>query len=101
LGWAFNAYVQKHLRSRLKDSTTGAGDFIMNDANTLASYPVEVTSQMNGTPAAYGSPTVAGDMLFGDFSQVILAFWGDAGADILVSAHPETHNHLMHKEKLL
>ena len=43
---------------------------------------------MAGDPTS--SPAVAGTMLFGDFSQVILAFWGDAGADILVNPYEST-----------
>jgi hypothetical protein len=33
---------------------------------------------------------VSGTMLFADFSQVILAFWGNAGADILVNPYADS-----------
>ncbi len=85
LGWTFNAYVQAYLRKTVKASGEGAG-FLMDEPNSLAGYPVQITSQMDGYN---GSPAVAGKMLFGDFSQVILAFWGDAGADILVNPYAD------------
>jgi HK97 family phage major capsid protein len=85
LGWTFNAYVQAYLRKTVKASGEGAG-FLMDEPNSLAGYPVQITSQMDGFN---GSPAVAGKMLFGDFGQVILAFWGDAGADILVNPYAD------------
>jgi HK97 family phage major capsid protein len=82
LGWTFNSYVQAYLRAKVKETS---GEFyIMEDPNSLAGYPVQITSQMDG---ANVSPTVAGKMLFGDFSQAILAFWGDSGADVLVNPY--------------
>jgi HK97 family phage major capsid protein len=86
-GWTFNAYVQAYLRKTAKgqglDETNG---YLMDVPNSCAGYPAEITSQMAGNPTG----PVAGVMLFGDFSQVILAFWGDAGADILVNPYAET-----------
>lgn len=83
-GWTFNAYVQAYLRSTVKES--GGEIYIMEVPNSLAGYPVEITSQMAGFN---GSPAVQGKMLFGDFSQVILAFWGDTGADVLVNPYAD------------
>lgn len=88
-GWTFNAYVQALLRGLVKDATIPEAGYIMEAPNSLAGYPVEITSQMAGDPNATPSP-VAGTMLFGDFSQVILAFWGDAGADILVNPYADS-----------
>jgi HK97 family phage major capsid protein len=85
LGWTFNAYVQAYLRKTLKESGDAGAGYLMDSANALAGYPVQVTSQMTGNPKS--NPVVAGKMLFGDFSQVILAFWGDSGADILVNPY--------------
>jgi HK97 family phage major capsid protein len=79
-GFTFNAFVQAYLRSTLKVSGDAAAAFIMDSADRLAGYPVAITSQMAGTTGG-----VDGVMLGGDFSEVILAFWGDAGADILVN----------------
>ena len=84
-GWTFNAHVQALLRRVTKDATIPELGFIMNEPNSLAGYPVETTSQMAGDPNA--EPEVKASMLFGDFSQVILAFWGDSGADILVNPY--------------
>lgn len=88
-GWAFNAYVQALLRSVVKDATIPEAGFIMDGVNSLAGYKAEITSQMAGDPNATPSE-VQGSMLFGDFSQVILAFWGDAGMDVLVNPYAET-----------
>jgi HK97 family phage major capsid protein len=88
-GWTFNAYVQAYLRSKPReqglDATNG---YLMDTPNSCAGYPAEITSQMAGNPNS--SPAVAGAMLFGDFSQVILAFWGDSGADILVNPYADS-----------
>ena len=84
-GWTFNAFVQAYLRATVKES--GGEIYIMEEPNSLAGYPVQITSQMDGYN---GSPAVAGQMLFGDFSQVILAFWGDTGADILVNPYADS-----------
>jgi HK97 family phage major capsid protein len=85
-GWTFNAFVQKILRSTLKETGDAAAGYIMQAANALADYPVQITSSM---PGFLSSPEVEGQMLFGDFSQVILAFWGDAGADVLVNPYAD------------
>jgi HK97 family phage major capsid protein len=85
-GWTFNSKVQALLRGTVKASGEAAG-FLMDDPNTLAGYPVQITSQMDGSG---DSPAVGGKMLFGDFSQVILAFWGDGGADILINPYEST-----------
>lgn len=87
LGWTFNAYTQALLRRTVKATGEAAG-FLMDAPGSLAGYPVQITSQMAGDPTS--SPAVAGTMLFGDFSQVILAFWGDSGADILVNPYEST-----------
>jgi HK97 family phage major capsid protein len=83
LGWTFNAFVQAYLRNITKVDDDGTAGFLMDDPGSLAGYPVQITSQMAGDPNS--SPVTSGTMLFGDFSQVILAFWGNAGADILVN----------------
>lgn len=91
-GFTFNAYVQAYLRKTVKEA--GGEIYIMEQPNSLAGYPVQITSQMDGDPNA--SPVVAGKMLFGDFSQVILAFWGDTGADILVNPYADSVYSLGH-----
>ena len=86
-GFTYNSYVEKHLRERTKVSSDAGAGFLQDAPGTLAGYPVGITSQMLGDPNS--SPIVDGQMLFGDFSQVILAFWGDAGADILVNPYAD------------
>jgi HK97 family phage major capsid protein len=85
MGWTFNARVQAKLRATARGIM--AETYVMEDPNSLAGYPVQITSQMNGDNA---SPATPGKMLFGDFSQVILAFWGDSGADILVNPYADS-----------
>ena len=87
-GWTYSAHVQKLLRSNLKVPGDAAAGFVQEMPDSLAGYPVGITSQMPGDPTS--SPMVDGTVLFGDFSQVILAFWGDGGADILVNPYAST-----------
>jgi HK97 family phage major capsid protein len=87
-GWAMNAFVQKVLRATPKISGDGAAGYLMDSATTLADYPVQISSQMAGNPLS--SPVVDGTLLFGDFSQVIVAFWGDSGADVLVNPYADS-----------
>ncbi len=88
-GWTFNAYVQANLRATPKwENVTETQGFLMDDPNSLAGYPAQITSQMPGNPKS--SPVTSGTILFGDFSQVILAFWGNAGADILVNPYADS-----------
>lgn len=53
---------------------TGSGLFLLNDANKMIGYNTGITNQIS-----------SGEMLFGDFSQVIVGQWG--GIDILVDPY--------------
>ncbi|MEQ9488039.1 MAG: phage major capsid protein [Alphaproteobacteria bacterium] len=87
-GWAVNPYVKRNLRRTTKVSSDAGAGFIMDDAGMIEGYPSAVTSQLAGDPVS--SPVVAGELLFGDYSQVITCLWGDAGADILVNPYETT-----------
>jgi HK97 family phage major capsid protein len=87
LGWAANSWCRTTLQQtpKLAIDTTGTSGWCMGEGNTLLSFPFLTTSQLPGDPTA--QPAVDGDMIFGAWNQVIVAFWGDAGADILVNPY--------------
>lgn len=91
LGWAANPWVRSTLQlvPRLAGDATGTSGFVMGTDGTLLGYPFATTSQLPGDPNA-GPPAVAGEMVFGNWNELILAFWGDAGADILVNPFEST-----------
>ena len=78
-GFALNAFVQAYLRGTLREEGDAVAGYLMDTPSALAGYQVQVTSQIAG-----------GKLLFGDFSQVIMAFWGDSGADILVNPYADS-----------
>lgn len=69
LKWITDPTVKAVLRGRPKE--TGYPEFLMAADGTIESYQALITNQMT-----------AGTMLFGDFSQVILAMFG--GLDLLI-----------------
>jgi HK97 family phage major capsid protein len=81
LGWVGNAFV----KAKMKTIARTVNDFLMNDTNNLGGYGYRVTSQLAGTTG-----TSTGEMIFGAWDQVILCFWGDAGADVLVNPYAAT-----------
>ena len=56
----------------------------MGDDNTLGGYPVRDDLAACRRPARRAR-TSPGEAIFGSWTQLILCFWGDAGADILVN----------------
>jgi HK97 family phage major capsid protein len=91
LGWAANPWCRSTLQQtpRLAGDITGTSGFVMDLSGTLGGYPFASTSQLPGDPNA-GPPAVAGEMIFGNWNELIIAFWGDAGADILVNPYEST-----------
>lgn len=77
-------------RGKLKTTVKAAGtsaDFLMDKDGTVNGYPCAVSNQVpKNLTKAGGSNLTA--MLFGDFSQLVLALWG--GADVIVD--PYTHS---------
>jgi HK97 family phage major capsid protein len=91
LGWAANPWCRSTLQQtpRLAGDATGTSGFVMDLSGNLAGYPFLTTSALPGDPNA-GPPAVAGEMVFGNWNELIIAFWGDAGADILVNPFEST-----------
>lgn len=84
LGWAMNAYTKKKFRTTVKES--GEPDYLMNDNASMAGAPVGTTSQLAGDPN--DSPATDGEVIFGAWNQVIVAFW--SGVEILVNPFEST-----------
>jgi HK97 family phage major capsid protein len=88
MGWTMNGYFVAKLRRILKVSADAGAGFLMNDDGRVAGFNVAPTSQMPGAPT--DSPPVDGTALFGNWSDLIVAFWGDQAADILVNPFETT-----------
>ena len=84
LGWAMNAFAKKKFRSVQK--VTGEAMFLMGDDNMMGGAPVAVTSQLAGDPGV--SPAIDGEVIFGAWNQVIIAFW--SSVEILVNPFETT-----------
>jgi HK97 family phage major capsid protein len=79
LGWAMNPSAKRKLRSTPKlqigsPVQTTVGDFIMQNANTLADYPAVSSTTIPVT----GSPPSAAGLIHGDFSEVVAGVWESA-----------------------
>jgi HK97 family phage major capsid protein len=86
MGWVTSAAVKAMLRTTLMTSEDTASNFI-SDGNTLGGYPLRITSQLT---APVTSPVTPSTAIFGSWSQLIVCFWGDSGADILVNPYAAT-----------
>jgi HK97 family phage major capsid protein len=84
LGWAMNAYSKKKFRAVAKESNEPV--YLIGDDNALGGAPVAVTSQLLGNPN--DSPVEDGEVLFGAWNQVIVAFW--SSVEILVNPFEST-----------
>ncbi len=80
LGWALSPWAKRVLRATPKASGEGEG-FIMESPTDLAGYRVATSSTLMGNPA--DSPPSTAAVIFGDFTQLILATW--SGTDLLVN----------------
>lgn len=90
LGWVFNTWVSKKLRSTTKLVSDGSAGFIMDVPGALAGYPAALTSALPGIPDNGASPPapVAGTMIFGDWSQLLIGRW--SGIDLLLNPYEST-----------
>jgi HK97 family phage major capsid protein len=88
LGWAGNAWVKAKLKTTLRTSGDTSSNFIMT-GDTLDGQPFATISQLAGG-SPFESPSVNGEAIFGAWNQVIVMFWGDSGADILVNPYAAT-----------
>ncbi len=87
LGWAMNAACVRKLRSTLKvPEDAGAGFIMRDDAMTLLGYGVSQSNNVPGDPT--GSPTAPSTIIFGNWSDVLVGYWG--GFEILVNPYETT-----------
>ena len=75
------------MRTTPKVSTDTIGNFIMNEPDELAGYPLGSTQNMPNTYTK-GSGTGLSGIVFGDWSQLVLAFWSEL--DILLNPYDPT-----------
>jgi HK97 family phage major capsid protein/HK97 family phage prohead protease len=69
--YVFNTALRGYLKTTKKFSTSGSDATLLEPGNTVNGYRSEVSNQI-----------AAGDVFFGDFSQVIVGLWG--GLEITV-----------------
>ncbi|QIG92879.2 phage major capsid protein [Bradyrhizobium sp. 6(2017)] len=86
LGWVMNPYVKKKLRSTAKVASTDSV-MLMEAVNELAGYAAYSTNALPGSVPG-DSPAVGGTIIFGDWSQLLIASW--TGVDILLNPYETT-----------
>jgi HK97 family phage major capsid protein len=84
LAFLTNAKFVKAARQTVKTAADTSSNFIMNDAATLAGYAL-ASSQNVPSNLTKGSGTGLSALIFGDWSQLFLAFWSEL--DILVNPY--------------
>jgi HK97 family phage major capsid protein len=75
LGWAMNPHVKTKLRSTTKVTSDAGAGFLMDDPNTLAGYAARSTTALGGSAPGSSPPTVAGQIIFGDWSSLMIGSW--------------------------
>ena len=87
LGFITNAKVVKACRTTSKITTDTTGNFIMNDAATLAGYPLGSTQNVPATFSKGGGTNLSA-LVFGDWSQLVVGYWSEL--DLLLSPYDPT-----------
>ncbi len=80
MGWALNAWTAACLRATPMDDRVAAAGFMMSAPNALAGYPAAITSALPGNG---GSIPAAATLIFGSWSQLLVAYW--SGFDLLIN----------------
>ena len=83
--WLTTPGVVRLLRSTVRVATTDSV-MIAESANSLADYPLAITNNVPGDTV--GSPTVRHNLIFGDWSEVLIGFWSEL--DVLVNPYEST-----------
>lgn len=86
MGWAFNTWVQRKLRSTTKVASDAGAGFIMDAPGQLAGYAAAITSALPGSPGL-SVPNNA-TVIFGDWSQMLIGRW--SGVDLLLNPYEST-----------
>ncbi|AIC11952.1 phage major capsid protein [Xylella fastidiosa] len=74
MSYAFNAGIRGYAKTALKFPQTAASGTIWESGNTVNGYPASVSNQIK-----------AGDVFFGNWTDLIIAMWG--GLDITVDPY--------------
>jgi len=85
MGYVFNAVTRGKLKTTEKASNTA--QFLWSGDNTVNGYGAAVTNQLPSNLEKGSSGTVCSAGVFGDFSQLMIGFWG--GPDIIVDPFTE------------
>ncbi|OGA59967.1 MAG: hypothetical protein A3G81_26020 [Betaproteobacteria bacterium RIFCSPLOWO2_12_FULL_65_14] len=72
-GWAMTAGMKRLLRSTVRVSSTDSR-MLMESANELAGYRAETSSNV---PSTLGSPAESDALIFGDWSDLLIATWDE------------------------
>jgi HK97 family phage major capsid protein len=84
LGWAMSAWSAKKLRATTRVQSDGSAGYIMEGPNSLAGYPVAISSAFPGDGSTAGTGTV----IFGAWSQLLVGYW--SGTDLLVNPYADS-----------
>lgn len=83
-GWTTTPGMKRLLRSTAKVASTDSV-MVMETAGELAGYPLVTTTNV---PAGLGSPPESDALIFGDWSDLLIAIWSEL--DILVNPFEST-----------
>lgn len=86
MGWVGNPWTRKKMMQTTKETSDAAGGYIQNDPITLAGFPFRTTSNLLGDPDP--SPPVAGELIFGAFSSLLIGIWSEF--DLLMNPYEGT-----------
>ncbi len=86
LGWALHPGVVRLLRSTLKESGDAGAGYLMETPTQLAGYQAQISTNLPADGGGGDDSTA----IFGDFSSIIVAMWGDGGIDLLVNPYEST-----------
>lgn len=84
--WAMAPWSAAKLQAVPRDATVATSGFLQESPTSLAGYPVAVTSALPGLP---GTTPVAGTVIFGSWSQLLVAYW--SGIDLLVNPYADAY----------
>lgn len=84
MGWAMNPVAVKKLRTTLKLAGGSTPEYLMEEPNNLAGYPVATTGALPGNTTG----PVAASVIFGDWSSLLIAYW--TGIDLLINPYETT-----------
>jgi HK97 family phage major capsid protein len=85
-GWILNAFVKAKFRTITRVTSDAGAGFLMADDGSIGGYPSSITSALAGDPNS--SPVVAGEALFGNWSEMIVCLWNEL--ELIVNPYEST-----------